>query len=700
MSLVCAVKNEENIDILRNTVKGRQSTLTTTTTTKKTTITTSRVTPQKCEPRVIEEFDYDESVPRSLMPDGKNALSKEAIYKSKLKHGIFYSPNRPSKGVSSAKYASGVAAVLAERNPVEIKAYQRNEVDPVALQTATYLTNKFRTTKDTNKLIKQGSWHTDQDDRLRMYAWKSSRRAVDLPQKEDEDYYDVEGMLLKNRMNYSKVLSSAEDRAGDRIEERYTTVPKVSPAVKRSYSMNAANSVFRTQNYESKHDLDLQRQKVEIAKLMASEKVMKQARARAAYELNKIAIEDPDEMIFGNMDYNRHAVVVAQRHLSKERTAEEKFKIQHQDELYMGKGLWVKNKEIDNTARTFVRPILTEVDARVEEQRETDRVLYERHSKQVRDWEDWRALQNLRVSNDGRLINSSRRKNTRMLNTREKVAVRKYNEMVASKERELQLKTDELNALIEERRTLEDTLDSNLQMYEKKQSQEFEEWMKITENDIFAIREEEEAVLTPYRNDVKTAEQDGINLKQEQTEIENDIKALEGEQMSIANEKELESLQKKLMVVQRKVELNENERELKREKLNLLESFRKEHKPNSLEEEAELKNSLGLSMGSTGYLQDLKKDEHLRPALMSDGATPGASARSVTGVSGVMEPDPAVANISPVTPHSTPRNAVNLKEKPISNVDTVVEDGITESTPSFSGFSESSKKEGFFKEVF
>lgn len=535
MSLVSALPNKTDVPCnITTTVEKETVTVLSTTTTK---------IPKKT--KIIDEYDYgeDELTPRVMLPPSKHytktgdQLSKEAIYNAKLKYGCYESPaNKPTVGFPNANTAAGKAAIYAKLYPKPASVGEPGPVSEDAMSAAKQLgsyvyetmnmENRKRSAQDKLKVEKK-----ELKDKLYSTNSASKVYAKSLkPVKVVDRHVDA-----GKKMNLSKVLDGAEKRAHKRIDKRYIPESEKTVQLRKKNALNAAHAVNAT-DYLPEHlakerarHAELERKKMEIYTFMTSPKVWKIATTRATSKIDSINVVDSEQLLFGNMEYNKKAVQYAQKKFQissqKEATTIEKT----QGKIYVGGGLWISNRDVDQIARGYVKPLLNKIDAKTEKEREMDRELDRRTSKYENEYENWKQLQHIRNQNDLELSDETKLKNKEEREGLNSMLQKDIADFTAEMEQKLAKKQQEL-ALAEKRRiALQKELANKKDVLKKSHNTQLTGWMDINEKELERLSREENDLKRPYYNALDESEDTERKLQSEINAMHVEIKDLRDE---------------------------------------------------------------------------------------------------------------------------------------------------------------------------
>ncbi|CAL9730262.1 eisosome protein 1 [Monosporozyma unispora] len=519
---------------------------TTTTSIKKETVTVLSTTETKIPPttELLDEYDYgeDESVPRVMLPPSKHytkagdQLSKEAIYHAKLKYGYYDSPaNHTTVGFPDAETAVGRAAIYSQLYPKPDMTEGPEPVSDDALSAAKSLgsyafetmnmENRDKTAQDQLKMEKKIL-------RQKLYSINSAAKVYNnslKPPKPFEKHVDV-----RKKMNLSKVLDGAAKRANTRIDKRYIPESEKTVQLRNKNALNAANAVNATDYLpenlaqERAHHAELERQKMEIYNYMTSPKVWQIATNRATSKIDSINVVDPGQLLFGNMEYNRKAVQYAQKQFQINSQKETATIEQTQGKIYVGGGLWITNRDVDQIARGYVKPMMKKVDVKTDMERKLDRELDRRTYKYETEYEQWKQLQHIRNQNDIELAGETQLKNEEERKQMITMGDKEIANFTAQMEQKLAQKQHELALTEKKRLTLQSELSTKKTGLEKTYNAQLAGWMKINERDIEKLNHEESVLTKPYYTSL-TESQDT------QKKLQDEIKAMHVEIKDLRN---------------------------------------------------------------------------------------------------------------------------------------------------------------------
>ncbi|CAI4048019.1 Eis1p SKDI_13G1660 [Saccharomyces kudriavzevii IFO 1802] len=206
MSLISAVEERDIPNIGKSLSGGRSR--------------TSSITSSK---KSLKHGSRSQKKPRVYQTTGE-PLSREALYKAKLKYGVFQSPAQSySIGVSDAHAASDKAANLAHDNQTTVEAYKRMFIDPNATKAASKVGSKV-TRKNS---ITSATSATSKESQMKRRAKESSGAAASKAYSMTMETASISSQT--NSKSYSitsasSVLSSASNSLSNAVNPRPKTL--------------------------------------------------------------------------------------------------------------------------------------------------------------------------------------------------------------------------------------------------------------------------------------------------------------------------------------------------------------------------------------------------------------------------------------------------------------------------------------------
>ncbi|AET38051.1 uncharacterized protein Ecym_2309 [Eremothecium cymbalariae DBVPG len=484
--------------------------------------------------------------------DGK-PLSKEALYRSKLKYGVFQSPARGSKiGVSDSKVASDAAAHRASSNKTSIESYKRLSVDENASKAATKANLQSQERPQTSSITSSVTGSSEASVGSARAASRK-RQAVSGGPKEGAN------PRLGN-MDITKVLEGAERAANKRIVDRinpvrqnytyglitgdkgrtgetnYSLTSSVVEQLKTkgeyvteaeneadpnhiaSHASNAALSHDPTESMD-REAIERQARNSEYFKQLSSRQVLDLARARADLKLKQIDKETKDKLIFSNEEYNKVAVEIAKKH------HEERQRLTG-GKVNLGGGLWLAPEEVEHIAQGFITPVLADVDKRAVQQRAVDADIQRRTMDHEQKYAEWKALQKQKHDNDVLAQREARERHEQELGSVHEVFEDKLYNLVKEKKNLINEKEEELVKVQESYAKLKAELDDVLAQEATRVEKVFTERQTELEEDIATIKKENLEAIQPLDSELETKRIESDKLVAEHDQVKDTVDGL------------------------------------------------------------------------------------------------------------------------------------------------------------------------------
>lgn len=260
-------------------------------------------------------------------------------------------------------------------------------------------------------------------------------------------------------------------------------------------------------------------QKKMYLKQVSSPVVLHEAQKLANKKLQDIDSSNTYMLLFGNQAYNKLAVKIALEHYSTNQRQKKK--------IYLGGGLWTTPEEVDTVARNLISPLVNEIDERARRQRDVDRDIERRRRVLDQEYEDWNYMERTKDQNDRQVLLAvaSKQEQEKVTDTAERgqnydLFVLNENSRVQQKERELQTaKQNRENLRIE----LQEILSKNLSA----EKDDLTGWNESCERDLKNTSIEQAQVFKSNANDLRVSEKEYDELVGERNEIQRKIKKLD-----------------------------------------------------------------------------------------------------------------------------------------------------------------------------
>ncbi|CCF55666.1 hypothetical protein KAFR_0A02280 [Kazachstania africana CBS 2517] len=668
--------------------------------------------------------------PGSVYQTSGEPLSKEALYRAKMKYGMYQSPakNYPL-GVSDVRVASDAAATRANSVDLTVEEFKRY-LDPDATRAASSVSRKNKENVIPDEAPKVAG--------RRMRANSAASKAYSLAStnsgtssiiggktpkqknKELEKLHDNSSAHIKPNM--SKIINGAEKKAGTRVQQRwqperknYSYGLKTDAAENNQFNFTSnvmGNIMAKTETEARRKNVDRERQEIQekakkdaafalgaafavkdmdpttivdeelltkeqekkiYLKQLTSQQVLARARANVDKEIQALEEQNYEQRLFGNEEYNRAAVAVAKANYTNNKS-------QYSNMINLGGGLWLKPEEIEKISHDMLNPVLNEINKKADDQRAADIEIAEKTKFYSQDLSNWNRLNSEKVKNDEQYtVDAKKNFQTQKAKAVEE-ATEKYDAMIKAMEKQVADENKELEKAKQAYEDLKEETRMKLALEQERADKELENWGKYRENDLKDALKEQEILLQPYVDDLKSAEKeekrligeyDGINeeivrlrtgieshkkkianyesdlagqenreerenilqdeLEKNKADLELELndniivlanKAKE-EAALAAKEARLKQLEVEAVLNKRKTDLNKTEIELQKEKLNLLDVMKEVAElsgDNKLDEER-VKNLIGETPDDFIAKVNSKEREFTQSAISIDDGT-------------------------------------------------------------------------------
>ncbi|CCD23721.1 uncharacterized protein NDAI_0C00600 [Naumovozyma dairenensis CBS 421] len=747
----------------------------------------------------------------------KNQLSQEAIYRTKLKYGIFDSPAKHSSGIADNKLAAQTAAYLTTTKILPELSGQRStspepsslppSIAPDAQAAANKLVMSTLRPEDMNlpHYLSKSSDRSSKPDitshtaalkalsrdksiienaHLQASPVSSSHSHTALGKTPSKTITKEHPTQISRKLNLSQVLKGAERRANERITQRWDPTADKIERIKQSeknYAVAVASYLTNKSSMEEQtklKNMELQRLKHQ-SDVGDSYKVFNMAQVKTNMKLNSIDLAQKEVQLFNNEEFNRLAITKATDEYKKGQLGRVKTLKGQEGKVNLGGGLWVPWENVDKLAHERTDPVLKNVHETVAREKKTTLDIKDRYKQNRLDWENWKTFQRVKDEHDQLVFEKTAARNQDEKARLERDSKIKYNTMLAQMEDQINVKNEELNTAKTVHGSILATSNQELKNQTVNGMNDLQTWFHSSDqrNEIHKMNQEQDLLLKPYYDDMKEVESLNEKLIEQCNDAAKKIDILEKEidvhrlnlnhiavsieeehqhhivnrgnidillarktkEQSSIDEKQatIEKMKLDTLLIDKKIEENEKELALAAERLNMVEALRKnaqveedtaeenikeilaydpkifatlptaeEYEAKADELEAEEREKLASEEENTEQEQEQEqeatpvqqdeindqgnlKEESVALNNYGGGATPTASARSVTNVSGVIvENTPATVD-KPITKSNT---IASSKPKDISRSNRVMNNGPSTS----SGAKTSNWRDNFF----
>lgn len=496
-------------------------------------------------------------------------LSKEALYKAKLRYGIYQSPSAKSIGVPNSASASDTAALLAASTDLTVDTYKRTvaaDAHTAALlareDTAPQkwvresIGNEAASAAAAAESFVVKPVHVETKDAGSSSAASavmglSGRSIGSLASSNLASLYEFDSVRngeKKTTLDLSKITKASKERADARMNDRLNpekdpsrygilTQSKLDDASLEAF---AAVGALASQNYKPPVDENLEARSV-FKNSMVTPAVLAKASLNADETMKRIEKQLDKTDILRNVEFNKIAYEIASRHGEVRNV--------NAGKVNLGGGLFMTQEELNAIAQKFVSPVLDQINKTAESQRAKDAAAQKAAEEQKAKHEQFKQEQRAKHAEEQRLKTEAKQKRKKEL----------ADEKVRARETKLALekqKKEELEAhkgILESKQKAE--VRKKEELLKKKESEEKRLAAESAEADtkrkeeLTAAERERDERLTPILADLKQQQDKLAVLNEEKaavqeitdthiTNTENSQKLLEASQVELANAKE------------------------------------------------------------------------------------------------------------------------------------------------------------------
>ncbi|CCC71614.1 hypothetical protein NCAS_0H03040 [Naumovozyma castellii] len=480
----------------------------------------------------MESYDNDEFLIERTFP----GLSKEAIYRTKIKYGMYYSPARPSKEATNYRLATGSAShLLAEiekrEHAKDLELHAEREPSMQAQLAAGKIITKL--------LAEEGNEHPKDERKYKKRTdGKFSHLAASKVLSQDEHIIQKAGVLPKpksyvtttstnaasslgknptkkiasstpieisRKLNLSKVLTGAEYKARERFHERWNPneakIERIRLA-ERGYPIAVASHLQQL-NQEAMQQSSMTVPGPPHYDITEATKVFNMAQVKTSQDLYEMDRARREMELYNNVEYNKIAITKATEQHSQKQNVQNKQAISRQGKVNLGGGLWVPEEDVDKLAHERMDPVLVNVDKVARREREVDYDIERRAAIVEQEYLQWRELQGLKETNDHEILDSVVTNNDRDKWQAQRDAQVKFDQLVSEKEQEIDMKGKQLQELEARHMHIKGEFDTRLETEQENLSKELKNWVIDNETDLSTIKAERGQLLKQYHDEMK-----------------------------------------------------------------------------------------------------------------------------------------------------------------------------------------------------
>ncbi|GAX70700.1 hypothetical protein SCKG_3801 [Saccharomyces cerevisiae] len=318
-----------------------------------------------------------------------------------------------------------------------------------------------------------------------------------------------EGTLEKLEHSAEQFLESHAGNERQRLsDEQYMYAKSAADAVKDLDPKTLEDPDFAAREAQKKLYI----------KQVASPVVLNEAQKLANRKLQDIDSRDTYMLLFGNQAYNKLAVDIALQHYSVKQ--EEKKKI------YLGGGLWMTPEEVNAVAKKLISPVVNEIDERASRQRDVDKDIERRSRVLDQEYEDWNFMERAKEQNDGQLLLAMASKQQQEKEAKKAEEGQRYDQFVQKMNIKLQQKERELENARENRENLRNELQERLSKNLSGENDELNDWNDACERDLKNSSIEHYYAVRSHFDNLGNSERGYDELLEERSKIQVEIERL------------------------------------------------------------------------------------------------------------------------------------------------------------------------------
>ncbi|CAI1567424.1 hypothetical protein SEUBUCD646_0K01710 [Saccharomyces eubayanus] len=259
-------------------------------------------------------------------------------------------------------------------------------------------------------------------------------------------------------------------------------------------------------------------QKKTYLKQISSPLVLHEAQNLANKRLRDIDSNNTYLILFGNQAYNKLAVDIALKHYSANQEQKKK--------IYLGGGLWITPEEVNTVAKNLISPVINEISERANRQRNVDRDIEKRTSILDQEHENWKSMERTKEQNDKQilLVMESKRHQEKVAKKAE--SEQTYNMLVYNMDAEVEEKEKELEIIKQDREHLRVELQRMLSKSISEEEGNIKDWSESCQRDLDNTNIEHAQAARLYPDDLRASTNEYDELLDEHDGVQDRIKKL------------------------------------------------------------------------------------------------------------------------------------------------------------------------------
>lgn len=510
-------------------------------------------------------------------------LSQQALYQQKLKQGIYNSPNVTSVGVNSN--ASDTAALLAASSDLTVKPSYERTVAQEAQEAALAA-----------KLEQVYQWSRTVDPEAANAATSSLYGRHDSISSKTTIGTGIVGNLDGNAL-YTAASKNSTSTMTSRINpeknHKHGLVPKTASVnldINKISSIAKGNST-RTMDSRINPALDVGRSGLTKenttgfqAKDISGQYLLSAANAKATDRLNSLKYSKPEDFKAQAQLY-ANALAVAQQK-SNERMANNKLGL-----IDLGGGLTVTSEELTKMASLIVDPVLADINAKAEQQRELDKAREVKRQEAVKAHDAAKRAELEERQKEKEELEKAKQERIEANNNEKTLKNDEFTSYQETENSKVSDKLEELRVQEEEHEAKRQELLGNKQENQDKIDNEEQELIASRKQELETMQQERDVELEPILGELGVETEKLNDLTNTKDELSSEVDKLTAQNNEFASklkeleeqlaktEEEIESTSKELEESQ--VTLDDSHKEIKE----LTESTTRDH--NNIKEETD-----------------------------------------------------------------------------------------------------------------
>ncbi|CAI4046257.1 hypothetical protein SUVZ_11G1630 [Saccharomyces uvarum] len=259
-------------------------------------------------------------------------------------------------------------------------------------------------------------------------------------------------------------------------------------------------------------------QKKTYLKQISSPLVLHEAQKLANKKLRDIDSNDAYLILFGNQAYNKLAVDIALKHYSANQELKKK--------IYLGGGLWITPEEVNTVARNLISPVINEISDRANRQRDVDQDIEKRTSILDQEYENWKFMERTKEQNDRQILLAMESKRQQEKVAKQAETGQAYNLLVNNMGAEVEEKEKELQIIKQDREHLRVELQGVLSKSVSEEEGDVKDWSESCQRDLENTNIEQAQAARLYPDDLRASTHGYDKLLDEHDRVQGQIKRL------------------------------------------------------------------------------------------------------------------------------------------------------------------------------